>query len=92
MEKKLQTPYFINYNLLIVEDLWPLIINPYYNLAERIDIIKCKYGHDNKKCKKYKIKYKDCEYSFECTNFKDGLIKHKCFYCNKNYQKCLMKT
>ena len=30
-------------------------------LAEGIHKIKCKYGHDNKKCETCGIKYKDCE-------------------------------
>ena len=29
------------------------------NFAEGIHKIKCKGGHDNKKCKTYQIKYKD---------------------------------
>ena len=31
------------------------------DLAEGILSIKCKYGHDNKKCETYGVKYKDCE-------------------------------
>ena len=33
------------------------------NLAEKIHKIKCKNGHDNKKCETCGIKYKD----FECV-------------------------
>ena len=31
------------------------------NLSERNNKIKCKYGHDNKKYEKCRIKYKNCE-------------------------------
>ena len=31
------------------------------NLTQGIHKIKCKYRHDNKKCEKSRIKYKDCE-------------------------------
>ena len=40
------------------------------NLAERILKIKCKYRHDNKKCEKCGIKYKDCEYYLENKSVK----------------------
>ena len=30
------------------------------NLSERIHRIKCKYGHDDKKCETCGIKYKHC--------------------------------
>ena len=49
--------------------------------------IKCKYGHDNKKCETCEIKYQNCECFLEYTNFKDNLIKCKCLCCNKNYQR-----
>ena len=32
------------------------------NLSEKIDRIKCKSGHDDKKYKTYGIKYKHCDY------------------------------
>ena len=35
---------------------------------------------------------KDCEGCFEYANVKDDLLEYKCLYCNKNYQKSLMKT
>ena len=33
------------------------------------------------------IKYKKCECFLEYTNFKDNLVKHKCLFYDKNYQK-----
>ena len=57
------------------------------NLAKGIHKIKCKYGHDNKKCKTYGIKYKDCECCLEYTRTKNDLIEYKCLYCNTNCQK-----
>ena len=48
--------------------------------------IKCKYGHDNKKCEKSRIKYKNWKCSLKYKNFKDDLIEYKRLCCNKNYQ------
>ena len=50
------------------------------------EFIKCKYGHDDKKCETCRIKYKYCNCFLEYTNFKDDLIEYKCLYFNKNYQ------
>ena len=61
--------------------------NLFNNLAKEIHKIKCKYGHDNKKCGTCGIKYKDSKFCFEYTNFKNNLIEEKCLCCNKNYQK-----
>ena len=36
-------------------------------LAEKTHKIKCKYGHDNKKCETCGVKYKDCECFLEYT-------------------------
>ena len=44
------------------------------NLAEEINKIKCKYGHDNKKCETCRIKYKSVECCLEYTNVKNDLI------------------
>ena len=44
------------------------------NLSEGILKIKCKYGHDDKKCKTCRIKYKCCDCFTEYKNFKDDLI------------------
>ena len=56
------------------------------NLSEGIRRIKCKFGHDDKKCETYEIKYKYCDCFLEYINFKDDLIEYKCLCCNKNYQ------
>ena len=56
------------------------------NLSEGIHRIKCKFGHDDKKCKKYGIKYKYCHCFLKYTNFKDVSIEYKCLYYNKNYK------
>ena len=37
------------------------------------------------------IKYNNCECFLECINIKDDLIEYKCWYCNKNYQKRMVK-
>ena len=55
------------------------------NLSEWIHKIKCKYGHYDKRCETYRIKYKYCDCSLEYTNFKDYLIEYKCIYCKKIY-------
>ena len=44
------------------------------NLSEGILKIKCKYGHDDKKSKTCRIKYKCCDCFIEYKNFKDDLI------------------
>ena len=56
------------------------------NLSEGIHKIKCKFGHDDKKCETCRIKYKYCDSFLEYINFKDDLIKYKCLFCNNNYQ------
>ena len=48
------------------------------NLAEGIHKIKCKYRRDDKKCETWWIKYKDCEFFLEYTNFRDNLIEYNC--------------
>ena len=55
------------------------------NLSEGIQGIKCKYGHNNRKCETCRIKYRNCECSLESTNFKNDLIEYKCLCYNKNY-------
>ena len=52
------------------------------NLSERIHKIKCKYGHNDKKCE---TPYELFDCFLEYTNFKDDLIEYKCLCCNKNY-------
>ena len=56
------------------------------NLSEEFHRIKCKFGHDNKKCETCRTKYKYCDCFVEYTNFKDDLIEYKCLCCNKNCQ------
>ena len=55
------------------------------NLIEEIYKIKCKYGHDYKKCETCEIKFKGCEWFFEYTNVKYNLIECKYLCCNNNY-------
>ena len=56
------------------------------SLSEGIHKIKCKFEHDDKKCRTCRIKYKYCDCFLEYLNFKDDLIKYQYLYCNKNYQ------
>ena len=85
MEKKLQRIYLTYYNLLIAQDLWQSH-NLFHKLSEGIHRIKCKSGHNEKKCEICGIKYNYCSCSLDYTNFKDDLIEYKCLYCSKNYQ------
>ena len=55
-------------------------------LSEGIHNIKCKYGHDDKKCETFRIKYKYCSCLLEYKNVKGDLIEYKCLLCNKRYQ------
>ena len=57
------------------------------NIAQEIHKVKCKYGHDNKKCEKFGVKYKDSECYLEYTKAKDDLLIYKCSCCNRSYQK-----
>ena len=87
MEKKLQKMYPADYNILIVQDLW----QAHYQIlskkfSEWIHKVKCKYGHNDTKCKTCRIKYKYCNSFLKYTNFKDDLIEQKCLYCNKKHQ------
>ena len=56
------------------------------NLSEGIHKVTCKHRHVDKKCKTCTTKYKYCDCFLEYSNFKDDLIKYKCFCCNKSYQ------
>ena len=49
-----------------------------YNLSEGLHRIKCKLGHDDKKCETCRIKCKYYGCFFEYANFKDDLIEYKC--------------
>ena len=62
------------------------LTNHVNNLSDGIHRIKCKFGHDDKKCKTCRIKYKYCDCFLEYTNFKDDLIEYNCLCYNKSYQ------
>ena len=69
---------------MIAQDLWTIKI---YILSEGLHRIKCKFGHDDKKCHTCGIKYRYCDCFLEYTNFKDDLIEFKCLCCSKRYQR-----
>ena len=52
-----------------------LLSNLFNNLSEVIHGIKCKYGHDDKKCGTCGIIYKYCDCFLGYTNFKSDLVK-----------------
>ena len=79
---------FIDSTRFMVSSLSNLI----NNVSEGIYKIKCKYGHDDKKCKTCGIKYKDWECFLEYTNFKDDLTEYKYLCCNENYYKKFHET
>ena len=56
------------------------------NLFEGIRRIKCKLGHNDKKCETCRIKYKYCNCFLEYTYFTDDLIEYKYLVCNNNFQ------
>ena len=56
------------------------------SLFEGIHRIKCKFGHNDKKCGTCGIKYKYCDCFLEYTDFKEYLIGYKCLFCNKKCQ------
>ena len=53
------------------------------NLSEKLQKIKYKLEHDDKKFETCKIKYKYCNGFLKYKNFKDNLIEYKCLFCNK---------
>ena len=58
----------ISYELQFIDSatfMASLLSNLVGNLAEGVHKIKCKHGHDNKKCETCGIKYKDCERHLE---------------------------
>ena len=57
------------------------------NLSEGIHGIKCKCGHDDKKCETCGIRYEYCDCFLKYAKNKDDLIEYKCLYCNKSYQR-----
>ena len=56
------------------------------NLSGESHRIKCKYGHDGKKCETCVIKLKYCNFFLASMNFKDDLAEYRCLCFNKNYQ------
>ena len=62
------------------------LLNIVNNLSEGIHKIKCKYGHDDKKCDTCRIKHKYHDCFLEYTDLKDDLIEYQCLCCNKNCQ------
>ena len=62
MERKLQKIYLKDYNLLgIARFMGNSLPNPVNNLFHEIHKIKCKYGHNDKKCETCEVKYKYCD-------------------------------
>ena len=62
------------------------LLNLVNNLSERIDKIKCKYGHDDKKMLNL-WNYIQSMRLFSWTNkLKDDLIEYICLSSNKNYK------
>ena len=61
-----------------------LLSNLVNNLAEGIHKIKYKYGYNNKKCKTFRVKFKDFECFLEYTNNKDDLMECKVYVVIKS--------
>ena len=90
MEKKLQK--YIYYILQFIDSarfMASSLSNLVNNLSEGIHRIKCKFGHDDKKCETCGINHKYYICFLEYANFKDNLIEYKCLCFNKNYQHML---
>ena len=60
--------------------------NLFNNYSKGMHRIKCRFGHNDKKCEICGIKYKCSNCFLEYRNFKDDLIEYKCLRCNKSYQ------
>ena len=73
---------FISSARFMASSLSNLVNNP----SEGVRRIRCKFGHDDKKCEICGIKHKYCNCFLEYTNFKDDLIEYKCSRCNKTYE------
>ena len=72
MEKKLQAIFQFIHSARVRESSLSNLVN---NLSEGIHIIKCKFGHNDKKCETCGVKYKYCDCFLEYVNFKDDLIE-----------------
>ena len=76
----------ISYRLQYIESLrFSSLLNLVNNRSKGIHKIKCKYGHDDKKCEICGIKYKECDCFLEYTNVKDDWIEDKSLRFNKIY-------
>ena len=75
MEKKYKNHILQITIYLIAPNLMASSLSNLVNLAEGIHKIKCKYGHDNKKCETYGTKCKGCECCLEYTSVEDDLIE-----------------
>ena len=62
------------------------------NISEGIHRIKCKLGHNDKKCETCWIKYKYSNCFLKCKIFKDNLIEYNCSCCKKIVCTSLMKN
>ena len=79
---------FIDSTRFMASSLWNLI----NNFSEGIHRIKCKFGHDDKKCKICRINYKYCNHCLEHGNFKENLMEYKCLCSKKIINTILMKS
>ena len=68
------------------------LLNLVDNLSEGIHKTKCKYKHNDKKCKTCRTKYNYCDCFLECKNFKDDLLEYKCLSYKKIINKSLIKS
>ena len=62
---KKYTEKYINFTVQIEKEVTRI---------DEIHKIKCKYGHEDKKCETYDIKSKYCDCFLEYTHFKNDLI------------------
>ena len=74
---------FIDSARFMVSSLSNLVDNP----SEGIHRIKCKLGHNDKKCQTCGIKYMYYDCFLEYKLFQDYLTEYKYLCCNKTYQR-----
>ena len=60
---------------------------PVNNLSERIQRIKIKCEHDDKKCETCGTTYEVYDSFLKYKNFRDDLMECKFYCCNKDYHK-----
>ena len=63
-----------------------LLSNLVNNFSKGIQEVKCKFGHEDKKCETCGITYKYFNFFLEYKNFNEDLIEYKCLCCKKKYQ------